>query len=120
MEIVLAMGSAELTGTVRDADEIPAAGAVVALVPDEGSRQGRWGRYRGTQADQNGQFELRDLAPGEYNVLAWEDVDPEVALDPELHRHFGSKAIDVKLAENGRETVELEAIPAEEVDKVLW
>jgi len=120
VEVVLAMGAAELTGTVRNVDDKPAAGAVVALAPAEERRQGRWSLYRATQADQNGQFELRDLVPGSYKVFAWEDLDLEVAHDLELRRHFESKAIAISLDENGRETAELKAIPTEEVAKVLW
>jgi hypothetical protein len=115
----VAMGAAELTGTVRDVDNKLVPGAVVALVPDEERRQGMGG-YRGTQSDQNGRFELRDLVPGRYKVFAWEVLDPEVPLDREFRWHFESKAMAVTLAENGRETVELKAIPTEEVARVLW
>jgi hypothetical protein len=119
VEIVVAMGAAELSGTVRTVDNKPAPGAVIALVRDEERRQGRGGLRRAMRSDQNGQFALRDLVPGRYKVFAWEDLDQEAALDPELRQHFESKATAVTLAENGRETVELKAIPTEEVAKVI-
>lgn len=115
VEIVLSMGTAKLTGTVRDEDGKTVPGAVVALVSE-----GTSGLQRTAKSDQNGAFVVRDLAPGAYRVLAWEDLDSEWAFDPELRRHFDSKAMDVRLVENGHDILELKAIPTEEVAKVFW
>ena len=116
IDVVLAMGTAELAGTVRGDDDKPVPDAAITVIPDQESNRGN--RYRATESDQNGQFKLTALVPGRYRIFAWEDLDLEAAPDPELLQYFESKAIAVDLAKNGNETVQLKIIPTEEVANV--
>jgi uncharacterized surface anchored protein len=96
MEIVLSPNGAEVTGTVRDADSKPVPGAVVQIC------DGRTAKT--VNADQNGQFDVKGLAPGDYKAYAWEDRGDGVITDPDFRKAFESKSL--KLTEKSRETVD--------------
>jgi hypothetical protein len=60
--------------------------------------------------EEQGKFHLRNVAPGEYKVFAWEDVPIGAPQDPDFRKPFEKQAAAVKMEPNGRETVELTAI----------
>ena len=119
MEIVFAMDAAEVTGNVVDTDDKPVSGAVIAVVPEDPSKQGRIDLFRGATSDQNGQFQIGGLVAGSYKIFAWEQLESGAEEDAEFRRPFESKAKSVSLSENGRETVKVKAIPLEDVAKAL-
>ena len=51
-----------LDGTVQDADELPAVGAVVQLIPDSLSRKIQQ-RFKRTTTNQYGRFQIEGIAP---------------------------------------------------------
>ena len=58
---------------------------------------------------------MKGLKPGEYKLLAWEDVPWGAYQDPEFLKPFESRAQAVKLDDSAKQAVQLKAIPAEEV-----
>lgn len=107
IEIRLETGAPQVNGVVRGPDDKPVPGATVALVPD--SR--RYPLYKGTFTDQNGAFAFQNLNPGDYKLLAWEEVEPLAYMDPEFLRAFEGKAESVSLKEKDQKTVTLKLIP---------
>ena len=93
-------------------DGKPAAGAIVALYSKEGS-----GNPQGRSTDENGITSFRGLKPGDYRIMAFEDIEPGAYMDPEYVKPFESRAKTVKLDANGHEAVQVKLIPAEEVEK---
>ncbi|HEU0143106.1 MAG TPA: carboxypeptidase-like regulatory domain-containing protein [Bryobacteraceae bacterium] len=119
IEIVLASGAAQLTGSVTDSEGKPASDVELTLFPESPERQRRRDLFRVTTSDQDGQFRFTDVAPGDYKVLAWQNLEAGAIQDPEFRRQFEAKAKSVSLGVNGQESVELKEIPAEEIARVL-
>ena len=111
LEITLSATAAVVDGVVMDKENKPVAGAVVALIPKDGAPAS------GRSADENGIVSFTGLKPGEYKLIAWEDVEPGAYMDPDFVKPFDSKAKRVKLDPNGHEAVQLKAIPVEEMEK---
>jgi len=83
-----------------------AEGAMVALAPE--GRRGEWPELvRWTFAGAEGKFELRDIAPGDYQVFMWEDAEPGAALDPEFRRPFEANARRLRVEPNGKHVLTL-------------
>jgi hypothetical protein len=100
MQVVISPNGAEVTGTVRDADGKPVPSAVVQVCDKSGEVA------KSANTDQNGAFDLKGLAPGEYKVFAWEDRGDGIVQDPDFRKIFESKATVMKLAEKSHENVE--------------
>ncbi len=67
-------------------------------------------------AGSNGSFVLRNLAPGEYQVLAWETRDYGLVQYSEFRKLFDSRAVTVTVRAKGRETVTLAPVTAVEME----
>ncbi len=110
LQITLSQAGAQVEGTIRDAEDKPLSGATVVLVPD--SR--RYSLFKEATSDQTGAFSLRGVTPGEYKILAWEDIETGVYQDPDFLKRYESKAQAVSLKENDRKSVALKVIPLEQ------
>jgi len=119
IEVMLALGAGEVTGSVVDAEDKPVPGVAVTLVPQDAGKQGRADLFRITTSDQEGRFRFQDVVPGRYKILAWQQVEPAAVQDLEFRRPFESKATSLRLDEGGRETVQLKAISVEDVAGAL-
>jgi len=100
LEIAISPNGAEVTGTVRDADGKAVPSAIVQVCDKSGEIA------KSANTDQNGAFDLKGLAPGEYKTFAWEDRGDGVITDPDFRKSFESKATIVKLSEKSRENIE--------------
>jgi protocatechuate 3,4-dioxygenase beta subunit len=107
LQVDLSQAGAQVDGAIRDGEDKPMSGATVVLIPD--SRQ-HW-LYRVTTSDQNGGFSFKGVTPGEYKILAWEDVETGAYQESEFLKQFESQAQAVSLKENDRKSVSLRAIP---------
>jgi hypothetical protein len=118
IEVVLATGGGSISGTVRNSKGDPAPGAMVTLVPKNPPAVRRDLAKRGF-TDQNGAYQLRGIVPGEYRLIAWEEVEPGAAEDPEFRRPFERYAIDAKVEAGASLTQALEMVPrtALEIEK---
>jgi protocatechuate 3,4-dioxygenase beta subunit len=109
LQITLSQNGAQVDGTVAGEDGNPVSGATVVLIPD--SR--RHSLYKEMATDQRGGFSFKGVAPGEYKILAWEDIESGAYQDPEFLKPFESKAQALSLKENDRKVLSLKSIPAE-------
>ena len=80
----------------------------VLAVPASGSHR----QMKVALSDQRGLFEMKGIAPGEYRVLAFEDVEPGAIEDPEFLKRFAAKSKKVEIREQSSETLEASVIPA--------
>jgi len=109
LEVTISAHGARVQGTVKDADGLPAAGVWVVLVPDEAHRnEFRLFKYRTT--DQYGRFDLRGIAPGDYKLFSWEEVELNAWEDPDFLKPFEPKAETISLQEGDGKSAELVAI----------
>jgi len=112
LEIVLSSAGARIDGTVTDKNDLPSAGAIVALVP-EGDRRKQFRLYKDTTTDQYGQFILRGIAPGAYKLFSWREVEDNGWEDPEFLAPFESQGTRVTAEESGQIAIRLKSIPIE-------
>jgi protocatechuate 3,4-dioxygenase beta subunit len=108
IEMVVGTNAALVEGTIVDGQGKPVGGAAVALVPKDGSLT----KLRTGTADDNGKYFFDNNPPGDYKLLAWEDIDPAALNEPGFAQRFDASAKLVTLEPSGRQTVRLMAIPA--------
>jgi protocatechuate 3,4-dioxygenase beta subunit len=106
LTITLGTDGGSLSGVVVDVQGAPVADAVAVVAPDGAMRE--WsGLARSATADADGAFELHDLAPGEYQVFAWRDVDPDAARNAEFRNGFEKQATVIRIAPGQREKIRI-------------
>jgi protocatechuate 3,4-dioxygenase beta subunit len=105
LEVVLSTKVAQMSGTVQRQTG-DAAGVVVvadAKLRPVGQR---------AQVDENGNYTVSGLGPGEYKVFAFEEYDGS---DPELLERFAARAENVRLAEGENKSVPLKQVRYAEI-----
>lgn len=112
LEITLSPRAGMVEGMARAGEDL-AAGSLVTLVP-EPIRPEQPYLYKSTNADQNGRFQIQGVAPGDYTLYAWEEMEVSPLQDPELVKRFKSKGVKVTVRESGREHVELTVVKPED------
>jgi len=111
LEIVVSFDTGKLDGLVLDGRNQPAANVAAVLVPDA-NRNKRRELYKSGTTDASGRFHLEGIAPGDYTVFAWEDVESGAWQDPEFVRRYEDRGRRVHIDERGQTSVELNIIPA--------
>jgi uncharacterized protein (DUF2141 family) len=79
-QVVLSSGAGAVQGIVADASGKPTAGAPVVLVPSPQHRQNR-SLYGTAVSDASGHFTIQGVAPGDYKLFAWEEMDGSAYLN---------------------------------------
>jgi hypothetical protein len=108
LEVTVSAAAARVDAVVLDKDGKAGWHAVVALIPQDGSLTVV------QTADENGILSFKGLKPGDYRLLAWEDVESGAPYDPDFLKPFEAQAKTVKLAAAGHEAVQLKAIAPED------
>jgi hypothetical protein len=106
VEIVLAHDAGKLDGVALDADDKPAPGATVVLVPETRLRS-HPDLFEQCESDQYGRFTIDGIAPGNYKVFAWDDVEPGMWWDAEFLKKYEPKAETVTIAAKGKAQVKV-------------
>ena len=109
IEIILGVGTGTLTGTVMDAKQQPAGGIFVTLIPDP-LKEHRFDLFRSVPSNQNGQFTLTNLPPGEYKLYAWDTNEPPAFMDPAITKPYETRAKRITIKPGSSEQVTLTAI----------
>ena len=110
LELVLGANAARVEGVVTDDQNQPLPGVQVWIIPDS-RRRAETRLFRGATTDQKGRFLLRSLAPGEYQLFAWEDLEPGAEQDPEVLKQYEEKGKAVSLREGSQESVTMKLTP---------
>jgi len=105
-EILLGTDGGRIDGTVADAAGKPFAGAQVVLVP-RGDRRSLTSNYRVANSDEDGRFDLRGIPPGEYQLLALQDVEDRAWLNSEFIGKYQDMGTGVTIVPNARGTIQL-------------
>ena len=112
LDIVLSFRVAAITGSVKNAKDETVSGIVVSAWPRKPEVRGG---VKSASTDQNGNFEIPDLGPGDYFVAAWADIDPGLLEAPEFLARFHDAALAVKLDEGGSANADLRLISRERI-----
>ena len=114
LDLVLSSKAATVTGSVQNEKGEALASVMVTLwskTPDASLTGG----VRPSFTDQNGGFRFQGLAPGDYYVAAWEDVDAGLLQSADFLSHFTSDAGAIALAEGGQDSKNLKPVPADKI-----
>jgi hypothetical protein len=109
LEVTISSRGAHIQGTVTDADGLPAVGVWVALVPDA-AHQSEFHLFKHQTTDQYGRFDIHGIAPGDYKLFSWEQVEPNAWEDPDFLKQFEAKGQSVSLQEGDGKSMDLVAI----------
>lgn len=110
--ITISPAAGQMDGTVHNDEGQPAGGATTVLIPSALEKRGVERLYRIVTTDQNGNFSMKGITPGEYKLFAWAQIEWGQYMDPDFLKPYESKGETVKLEENGKETKQLTVIPA--------
>ena len=114
LELVLSSKSADLAGSVQNDKGEALAGVIVTMWPKtpDGTPTGG---ARQASTDQNGGYKFQGLAPGDYYVAAWEELEPGLATSADFLANFSGNATAVKLAEGGHESRDIKPVPSDKI-----
>jgi hypothetical protein len=110
LDVMVSAQGGTIAGTVLDSADQAVAYATVVCVPSAEHRK-RPDLYQQDTADQQGHFSLRGLNPGEYTVLAWEDLEDNYR-DPEFLKAYEGRGQGVRLDESERKSISVKVIPS--------
>jgi beta-lactamase regulating signal transducer with metallopeptidase domain len=115
LEIVVSPKAAAVTGSLRNEKGEPASRILVTAWP-RSPNPGRSDRgVRTASTDQSGSFRIGGLAPGEYYVAAWEDIDAAVARDLGFLSAFTSQAVTLDLRESSVRRADVKMVPKDRI-----
>lgn len=101
LEVVLAFDSGTVSGRVlNDAGE-PLAGAAVALLSADAQKRASERYFRSGAADQNGNYTVRGVIPGDYLLVVWPEADVSRVQDPDLFTQLEKYAVRISVARSG-------------------
>ncbi len=114
LKIELAPDAASIAGTVRDADGTALPGVSVRVWVPGSPTDAAADFVQAALSGAHGQFQFTNLAPGEYVVAAWAEIDSKLAARPAIRPTFESQATPVKLNEGDRVDLVPALIPSRE------
>jgi hypothetical protein len=109
VELVLSDRAGIVDGIVKNGEGSPVAGATVVLIMEHHEERDGF-NYAST--DQFGHFVVRGVAPGEYHIFAWKNVDNSDWDDPDFRQPFLPKAQAFSLSEDEKKTLQLTLLPS--------
>jgi hypothetical protein len=109
VEVLVNTAGGSLEGIVSIADQKPAPGITVVLVPPENRRQNP-ALYKTARTDPQGHFSLTPLAPGRYTVYAWESIPSGAYQNTEFLSKYAGRGTSVNIEAGGRATANINLI----------
>jgi hypothetical protein len=109
LQVQIGVDGGRVSGAVYDRNSALFPNAEVILVPTSVSRL-RFDRYRTTASDDDGQFVIRGIAPGDYKVFAWTNLEANAHLNTEFMRPYEDLGTAVHVEPGSSGTVSLRLI----------
>jgi protocatechuate 3,4-dioxygenase beta subunit len=97
LQVTVSSRGGRIQGSVVDQDGLPAAGVFTVLIPKDKAQRSKWRLYKQQNTDQYGRFDLRGIAPGDYLLLSWDEVEEGAWGDPEFLKPFEEKAEKISI-----------------------
>jgi hypothetical protein len=111
LDVIISANGAKIEGVVTDVKGDPIPDATVLTIPANEHRL-RPDLYEQEKTNANGHFSLPGLNPGEYSVLAFEDLEEDFR-QPTFLKSYEGMSEKVQLGEGDRKSVALKVIPAQ-------
>jgi protocatechuate 3,4-dioxygenase beta subunit len=105
LDVLVSAKGASIGGKVADDTGKPVPNVFVASVPSSG-KLGRPDSYQTARSDANGNFILRGMNPGDFTVIALENL-PRDFRDADFLQKYGGQGTIVSLSEGEKKTVTL-------------
>ena len=112
LDVVLSSDGATLEGAVVDSKDQPVSDAVVIALPSLENRKRR-DLFKKVSTDQRGHFVLRGIRPGEYTILALDELDEDYR-DPDVVKPFEDRGQTVRLEKDQGTALALKVIQTSE------
>jgi beta-lactamase regulating signal transducer with metallopeptidase domain len=109
IEIVIGTDVSALDGTVFNDKHEPLENVDVAVIPALQYR-GRTDLFKTGTTDATGHFHIPAIAPGDYRVFAWENVERFAWQDPQFLQAYEARGQSVHIAQGKKETIEINGI----------
>jgi hypothetical protein len=119
LEVVLSQNAGGIFGLLRNEKGDPVPKAMAAIWQAEEPERASLSAFRIVATGEDGRFEVKGLAPGEYLVAAWDAEEPGVASIAAFRNQFQKQAAKATLREGSSESVELRLIGRDEVNREL-
>ena len=107
VQVTLSTEACDVRGSIVDGDGAPMSGVTVVLAPDSRKHS----QFHQVISDQKGMFDFAKLPPGDYKLLAWEELEPDQFENPEFLAKYIGKAETVILKANDKKVFSIKAIP---------
>jgi hypothetical protein len=108
LDVVISAKGGAIEGTVVDGAGKPVAETTVVAVPNSG-KLARPDAYQSGQTDEKGHFELRGMNPGQFVVLAFQEMQGDYR-SPEFAKKYESQGEKVELDEGVKKSVVVKVI----------
>ena len=119
LDVLLSPNGGRIQGVASTADGEPVPNAAVTLLPLDVSDMASAGlelpRRHQTRTDPGGRYALSGIAPGEYRVFSWDDLERVPFLDEEFVRAYSARGERVVVREGDAITRDLEVVPESDI-----
>jgi hypothetical protein len=109
LSVLLGFQPGTVAGSVTDAKDQPFQAATSVLVPNS---RNRTDLYKSATSDQNGKFNLTNVAPGDYKLFVWEAIPAGAYFDATYLRPFEDKGKPITIGKSAASAVQMTVIPA--------
>ena len=114
MNIVISDKAGSVVGVVKNRAGQVLAGMAVTIWSED-SVAGHIGEIVSLTSDQNGSFEFPRLAPGEYHLAAWEEIDSGLAYYLDFVKLFAETAQVLRVEEGSHHALEIQPVSADRI-----
>ncbi len=109
LEIIVSPNGGRVDGTaIKDNQSF--SGATVVLVPNDAALREDARFFKVTNTDQGGSFSFRGIRPGEYEVYAWEKIEPGAYQDASFMDQYKDQGTAIEVKEGNQVSVRLRVI----------
>ena len=98
IQVVLSDKAGRVRGVARSENGAPFSNITVVLIPDQ-LRQ-RFDLYQSTTSEANGAYHFDHIAPGQYKLFAWEDIEKDAWRDPAFMRLYEATGKELSIGES--------------------
>jgi uncharacterized surface anchored protein len=109
LSILLGFQPGTVAGSVMDGKDQPFQAATSVLIPNV---RNRTDLYKSATSDQNGKFNLTNVAPGDYKLFVWESIPAGAYFDAAYLRPFEDKGKPITIGKSAAAQVLMNVIPA--------
>jgi hypothetical protein len=110
LAILLSPNAAQIAVDIVDRNQIAVPGIQAVLIPDQD--RDRHDLFKTAVSDPSGHVLFQGIAPGDYKLFAWEDLEPYSYFDPDVLQKYAAEGKSIRLVESSKETVTAAVIPA--------